>query len=64
MLTLPVVGIFAYLLLGETSIGVKRDARMRKIMAGLPNVKDTPGWGNKQMITELNENNAGSSPLL
>jgi cardiolipin synthase len=56
VLTLPVVGIIAYLLLGETNIGVKRDARMRKVMASLPDVNDIPGWGNQQMKPKLNEN--------
>ncbi len=33
---LPVAGILAYILLGETSIGRKRIARMRKVIDGLP----------------------------
>jgi cardiolipin synthase len=34
--TLPVVGILVYLLLGETSIGRKRLARSREVLASLP----------------------------
>lgn len=56
VLTLPVVGIIACLFLGETNIGVKRDACMRKVMASLPDVNGIPGWGNKQMKPKLNEN--------
>ena len=33
---LPVVGILAYILLGETNIGRKRVARERKVAANLP----------------------------
>lgn len=33
---IPVVGILAYLLMGETSIGRKRAARKRKILAAMP----------------------------
>ena len=33
---LPVVGIIAYLLLGETSIGTKRINRMKGVIEGLP----------------------------
>jgi cardiolipin synthase len=32
----PVVGIFAYLLFGETNIGRKRVARARKVLVGIP----------------------------
>lgn len=43
MLGLPVAGILAYLLLGETSIGRRRAARLRKVLARLPDVAETPG---------------------
>jgi len=36
VLGLPVVGILAYILLGETSIGRRRIARSRKVLAQLP----------------------------
>jgi cardiolipin synthase len=36
MLVLPVAGIIAYLLLGETSIGRRRAARLRSVLAKLP----------------------------
>ncbi len=41
---LPVVGILAYLLVGETNIGHRRIARMRKVLQGMPGVaKVRPG---------------------
>src|SRR5262245_59027674 len=43
MLGLPVVGILAYLLLGETSIGRRRAARLREVLSRLPDVAETPG---------------------
>ena len=36
IIAVPVLGIFAYLLLGETSIGRRRTARMRKVINDLP----------------------------
>ncbi len=44
ILALPVIGILAYLLLGETNIGRKRVDRMKKIMAAMPGVEEIPGW--------------------
>jgi cardiolipin synthase len=43
ILALPVAGVVAYLLLGETSIGRRRAARMREVLTGLPDVEETPG---------------------
>lgn len=40
---LPVAGIIAYLLLGETNIGRKRVARVRKVLAAMPDVGQIPG---------------------
>jgi cardiolipin synthase len=40
---LPVVGIVAYILLGETNIGRRRVARMRKVLEGMPDVASAPG---------------------
>lgn len=44
ILALPVVGIVAYLLLGETNIGRRRVERMRRVMADLPDLAKTPGF--------------------
>jgi cardiolipin synthase len=43
ILVLPGVGIVAYLLLGETSIGRRRVARVREVLARLPRPADAPG---------------------
>lgn len=43
VLSLPAVGILAYLLLGETNIGRSRIKRMRKVLSLLPDVADAPG---------------------
>jgi cardiolipin synthase len=43
MMVLPVVGIVAYILLGETNIGRRRVARMGDVLARLPDVAETPG---------------------
>lgn len=43
VLSLPAVGILAYLLLGETNIGRSRIERMRKVLSLLPDVADAPG---------------------
>ena len=44
ILALPVVGVLAYLLLGETNIGRKRIERMKEVMAALPDIASTPGF--------------------
>ena len=43
ILALPVVGMVAYLLLGETNIGRRRVRRMREVLAAMPDVTDAPG---------------------
>jgi cardiolipin synthase len=43
IMVLPVAGIVAYLLLGETNIGRRRVARMREVLARLPNLTEAPG---------------------
>jgi cardiolipin synthase len=42
-MVLPVVGIVAYLFLGETSIGRRRVARVREVLKQLPNAGGAPG---------------------
>jgi cardiolipin synthase len=44
ILALPIAGIVAYLLLGETNIGQKRVERMKKVIAALPDMTSTPGF--------------------
>ena len=43
ILAVPVLGIVAYILLGETNIGRKRVARMRAVISGLPDVNHVAG---------------------
>ena len=43
LLSLPVLGILAYLLLGETNIGRRRVARMREVISQLPDVANATG---------------------
>jgi cardiolipin synthase len=43
IMVFPIVGIVAYILLGETSIGRHRAARMRAALAGLPDLGEVPG---------------------
>jgi cardiolipin synthase A/B len=43
IISLPVVGMLAYLLLGETNIGRRRARRMREVLAEMPDVADVPG---------------------
>jgi cardiolipin synthase len=43
ILGLPVAGIVAYLLVGETSVGRRRAARLRAVRADLPDVAAAPG---------------------
>jgi cardiolipin synthase len=43
MVVLPVVGMLAYIFLGETNIGRRRADRLRKALAKLPDVAAAPG---------------------
>ncbi len=44
ILAIPVVGVIAYILLGETNIGRGRVARLKRIMASLPCPEALAGW--------------------
>lgn len=43
MIMLPVAGILAYILLGETNIGRHRAARLREVLTQLPSPGEAPG---------------------
>jgi cardiolipin synthase len=43
IISLPVLGILAYILLGETNIGRRRVERMHEVLSRLPDVTDAPG---------------------
>jgi len=55
VLALPVIGIIAYLLLGETSVGRKLVERMRSVMAAMPAMSEIPGWNAKEVTPHLHE---------
>ncbi|TWU11834.1 Cardiolipin synthase [Symmachiella macrocystis] len=53
--TLPVIGIIAYLLLGETNIGRRRVARMREVLSQMPNVSAAAATENTSLQPEIPE---------
>ena len=55
ILALPVVGILAYLLLGETNIGRERTERKKRVLAGLPDIARTPGFDAPAVKPEIPE---------
>jgi cardiolipin synthase A/B len=55
IITLPVVGIVAYILLGETNIGRGRVRRMREVLEMLPDVKHAPGAEASNLRPEIPE---------
>lgn len=58
ILAVPVVGILAYLLFGETNIGRERVTRMRQVIANLPDIKLTPGLDAAAFHPELDRRHA------
>ncbi|MDH4008230.1 MAG: cardiolipin synthase [Desulfuromonadales bacterium] len=55
ILALPVLGMVAYILLGETNIGRRRVERLRKILARLQDVNDAAGGDAADIKTEAPE---------
>ena len=53
IVSFPVVGVLAYLLLGETNIGRRRVARMRKVILDLPDVADAEGSDAKSLQVDV-----------
>lgn len=49
LVTMPVIGIIAYILLGSVSIGRLRIARVERILKGMPQPKDIPGMSVKEI---------------
>jgi len=43
IIALPIAGMIAYLLLGETKIGRRRTRRMKKVLDAMPDVANAPG---------------------
>lgn len=44
IILLPVIGVIAYLLLGETNIGHRRAHRLQEVLESLPEFGDAPGF--------------------
>jgi cardiolipin synthase len=53
MAVLPLLGIAAYLLLGETNIGRRRVAKMRRVLALLPDPGEAPGAQAMRLAAEV-----------
>ena len=54
VLSLPILGIVAYILLGETNIGKKRVVRMKEVISQLPDAADIPDRaGEENMRVEV-----------
>ena len=55
ILALPILGLVAYLLLGETNIGRARRQRARDAWARLPELSATPGWAASELRPQVLE---------
>lgn len=55
ILVIPVLGIFIYLILGETNIDRHRVDKMHEIIARLPNVNEAPGAGAADLNIDLQQ---------
>src|SRR6266853_4805967 len=58
IIALPVVGMIAYLFLGETNIGRRRRRRMREMLAGMPRVADAAGSTAPALRAQIPERSA------
>lgn len=55
IIAMPGVGIVAYILLGEVSIGRRRIERMREVLAQMPDVTDAPGANAENLKADVPE---------
>lgn len=55
VLALPFAGVLAYILLGETNIGRRRVARLKKIFDGLPRPQTASGWDAPENQPDLSD---------
>ena len=53
ILAIPFLGILSYILLGETSIGRKRAARLEKVISQLPDIKRLEGADTVEIHDEI-----------
>ncbi len=55
LVSVPVVGIISYILLGETNIGLKRTEKIQEVLTKLPKITDAPGWPTTDLKDEVPE---------
>lgn len=55
IIAVPVLGIIAYIFLGETNIGRRRVKRTREVLARLPDVTAAPGWDDPLLKADVPE---------
>jgi cardiolipin synthase len=58
IVALPVLGIFAYLLVGEVNVGRRRVERLRTVLASFPDINDAPGTDAQNLQPEVPERHA------
>src|SRR5215475_11011358 len=55
IVVLPVIGILAYILLGETSIGRRRVSRRHAVLAAMPDLTKAPGMDSPNLQPKIPE---------
>src|SRR5436189_4057425 len=55
IIVLPVIGILAYILLGETSIGRRRVSRLDAVLAAMPDLTKAPGMDTPNLQPKIPE---------
>jgi len=55
IIVLPVIGILAYILLGETSIGRRRVSRMQAVLASMPDLTKAAGMNSPNLESKIPE---------
>src|SRR3989475_1964944 len=55
MIVLPVIGILAYILFGETSIGRRRVSRLDAVLAAMPDLTKAPGMDSPNLQPKIPE---------
>src|ERR1041385_1516142 len=55
IIVLPVIGILAYILLGETSIGRRRVSRLCAVLAAMPDLTKAPGMDAPNLLPKIPE---------
>src|ERR1700742_2260154 len=55
MILLPVIGILAYILFGETNIGRRRVSRLHTVLAAMPDLTEAPGMDSPNLQPKVPE---------